>query len=181
MFIDILIVVLVVFGFVRGFSKGLIISLFNSIAWVVGIFIALKLSSSLANFLQLKYNWHSSFAPLITFATIVILIYLLVHFLGKALEKIIEVAHLGIVNKIGGGILIGAVFLFIASTLVWLINEGKLISDDTKTQSKLYAFVEPISPFVIDEAGIFIPIVKSTLNDFTNYFNQHNPVEQIAH
>jgi len=172
MFIDIVIVALVIFGFVKGFSKGFIISIFNTLAWLSGIFIALKLSSTLANYLQEKYNWQSAFAPLLTFAGIILLTYLLVHFIGKALEKIVEVAHLGIINKIAGGILIGSVFLFIASTLVWLLNEGNLIADDVKTQSKLFSYVLPISPWVVDEVGFLIPILKNALSDFSVYFKK---------
>ena len=173
MFIDIVVVILIVFGFVKGFSKGLIISLFNTIAWILGIFLALKLSSSVAIYFQEKYQWHNNFSPLISFAVIILLIYLLVHFLGKALEKIIEVAHLGILNKILGGLLIGSVFLFIGSTLIWLLNEGNFISAEVKLQSKLYNYIIQVSPFVIHQFGIIAPIVKNALSDFSTYFNQH--------
>jgi membrane protein required for colicin V production len=67
MWIDIVWLIFAVFGIWKGWSQGLIISVFNTLAWVAGIFGAIKFCTIASQFLQDKFDLHSSYLPVISF------------------------------------------------------------------------------------------------------------------
>src|ERR1035437_5523816 len=111
MLIDIICVIIIGFGFYRGFTKGLIIAIFGTLAWIIGLIGALKFSSVGATYMRDHWNIHSDYNPLISFVLIMFVIGLVVFLMGKALEKLMNMAQLGTVNKLLGGFLKAGIYL----------------------------------------------------------------------
>jgi membrane protein required for colicin V production len=179
MLVDILCLVIVIFGFYKGFTKGLIIAIFGTLAWILGLIGALKFSSVGAIYMRDKLHIDTHYNPLISFIIIMLVIGLIVFLMGKMLQKIMEVAQLGFVNKLLGALLFTGISLLLFSALLWLANQAGMISPEVKTQSKLYSFVSPIMPFVIDHLGDLIPSIKGTLGDIQHYYNHFSLPEMF--
>src|ERR1043165_8655668 len=138
MWIDIILLIVALFALWKGWQKGFIISIFTSLAWILGIIGALKLSTVAAVLFRDKLGWDSHYAPIVSFILIFIVIAFIVYLIGKSLEKVIEVIQLGFINRILGALLRLFIMLFIFSMFIWLINQAGLISPETKAQSKTF-------------------------------------------
>jgi membrane protein required for colicin V production len=105
MWIDIVLLILVIVGIVRGWQHGFIISVFITAAWVLGIIGALKLCSVAAAAIRDQFNWNNQYVPVVAFLVVFIIIAMVIYFFGKTLEKVIEVAQLGFINRLLGAAL----------------------------------------------------------------------------
>jgi membrane protein required for colicin V production len=165
MAIDIALVLVLCFGIYKGYSKGLIISVFAALAWVLGVIVAMHFVAHGTSYLQKAFNSQSVYLSFLSFFLIFIVIVIVIYFVGKLLEKIIDVAQLGLVNKISGAVLISVVYIFLFSTLLWLCSHAGFITPEMKKQSKSYNLVEPISGEGIKVLSSIFPTLKGTYDD----------------
>lgn len=165
-FLDILLLVPLLWGLYRGFVKGFIIQLAGIAAFILGVLGAMHFSSFVGEFMQKKMGWNYSHTQLIAFAITFLGIVILVFFLAKLMESAVKMAALGVVNKIAGAIFGAIKFLLITGALLFLLSviEGrfKLIPDKTQTESALYKYYM---------MGIktAVPAIKNLRNSSTIY------------
>ena len=100
--IDIIFAILIVISIFKGYRKGLIIAIFSIVALIVGLAAALKLSATVAAYLQNSVNISGKWLPFLSFAMVFGLVAVLVGMGGKLIEKTFEMALLGWANRIGG-------------------------------------------------------------------------------
>jgi len=147
-FIDILILIPLIWGAIRGFSKGLIIEIASLVALAVGIFIGLHFSYFITSLIGLK----SAYAPIVGFVITFVLVVAAVFLLAKILEKSVNLLALGIANKLAGAFVSTLKFAFIISVLILFIeridSRGILISLETREVSLFYKPVGVIAPAV---------------------------------
>ena len=171
MVIDILAVLALALGAYLGYKKGLVLTLFTALAWVLGLFAALKLTYVCTGLMRKWFHSESTLIPLITFMLLFIGVVFLVILFGKLVDKIISVAELGIVNKILGGIMKGALFLLLFSVMLWLFDEAGVVTKSVRADSKLYDYVSPIAPGFFHFVDHNLPALKGLLDDLKKYFN----------
>lgn len=169
MWIDIIWMVLALYGIWKGWTTGLILSIFTALAWGCGILAALKLSSVAATVLHDKFNIASDYMPVISFIAVFVIIALVIYLIGKSLEKIIEVTNLGLLNKIAGAVLYVTIFTIVLSIFVWLIDQVSLVTPSVKSQSKTYGYINQISDFMINDLATYTPKVKQIFTDFQEF------------
>ena len=99
-YIDIVILLFLLYGAFRGFSKGLIIEVATLAGLILGVFIAIRYSpfteGILKDFLNITSRYLSYIALAVTFLLVVIAVYLL----GKMLTRLVDIISLGLVNKL---------------------------------------------------------------------------------
>lgn len=104
-YIDIVILLFLLYGAFRGFSKGLIIEVATLAGLILGVFIAIRYSpfteGILKDFLNITSRYLSYIALAVTFLLVVIVVYLL----GKMLTRLVNIISLGLVNKLLGTLL----------------------------------------------------------------------------
>lgn len=148
-FIDIIILIPLLWGIIRGFSKGLIIEVASLVALVIGIFAGLHFSYFITSIIGLK----SPYAPLIGFIITFVLIVFAVFLLAKILEKSVNLLALGIANKLAGAFFSAVKFAFILSILIMIVertdDNGRFVPQETRKTSLLYKPVGSIAPAVI--------------------------------
>lgn len=141
-YVDILILLPLLYGAYKGFSKGLIIEVATLLGLVLGVFIAIKYSSYtedfLRDFLDISSGYIAYIALSITFLLVAIVIYLF----GKLLTKLVDVISLGLINKLMGTLL-GLLKYFVVVCVILLIVhalDGKFnfISKETQQGSLLF-------------------------------------------
>lgn len=170
-FLDLIILIFAALFFFKGWSQGLIVAAFKVLAYVLGILISMNFASFVSKQLFTESSSIlSSFFPLISYAILFLLVVWLVHLLGKWLSKAFSISILGIANKMAGAVLYVLVYLFVASSFVWLIDKMNVLNPETKTASFSFYFLQPIAPFVFEKAGALLPIFKDAFEDLNVFF-----------
>ena len=172
MIIDILFVVLLVMAVIKGYSRGLIIGVFSLVALVVGLAAAMKLSAVAAAWLKDTVHVSAKWLPVLAFALVFLLAVLLVRLGAKALEKTVELAMLGWVNRIGGILFYLALYAVIFSVLLFYADKVKLLSAETIAASKTYDFIKPWGPWFINGLGAVIPFFRDMFHELEVFFTR---------
>jgi membrane protein required for colicin V production len=152
-FMDLIILIPILWGFWRGFTKGAIMMVATLAAFFIGTWGGIHLSDKLA---QLVRGWSGSespYIPLISFALIFVGTLFLVYAAGKLVERIAEKTALGLINKLAGGAIGTAKFVLISSVLFFVADslekKIELIPPHVKEGSLLYKPVAAIAPMII--------------------------------
>ncbi len=155
-FVDIVIVVLIIWFGYRGLNNGLIKELSGIIAIGLGIFFALKFSKT-AKKLLLDFEIASTeYLTLICFALIFVLVVFLSFLLTGFLQKTIKIIRMNWLNKIAGLIfgifkiaLILSVCFFFLSQLNYLIFDGnKVLFENSILYKPLSEMIDNLYPHI---------------------------------
>ena len=100
-YIDLVILIPLLYGMYKGFTKGLILSLATLLGLFLGIYGGVKFSHITAQFLLRYFEID---VPLIAFSVTFLMLLVGVYLLGKILSKFIDVLALGFFNKVAGAL-----------------------------------------------------------------------------
>jgi membrane protein required for colicin V production len=174
MFIDILFLFIIIAAVIKGYSKGLIVAVFSFAAILIGLAAALKLSSTVAGWLQTSTSITSYWLPFLSFALVMIAVVFLVKLAATIIEKTVQFAMMGWVNKIGGIVLFAALYTSILSVILFFFSKMNLIKQDTFITSQSYWFIEPWASKVIAGFGKIVPIFKDTFHHLETFFESRS-------
>ncbi len=149
---DIIIAVILIFGFIRGLMKGLFVEVASLAALVAGVYGAIHFSYFAGDFLKEKVSWNEQYITLASFAITFALIVLVISLLGKLFTKLADFAYLGWINKILGGVF-GTLKLALILSVVLLIfdkfnNTIPFVNKAEKEKSILYEPVRKLAPML---------------------------------
>ena len=141
-YIDIVILLFLLYGAFRGFSKGLIIEVATLAGLILGVFIAIRYSpfteGILKDFLNITSRYLSYIALAVTFLLVVIVVYLL----GKMLTRLVNIISLGLVNKLLGTLLGIAKYFIMVCVLLMIVDalndKFHFISEETRENGLLF-------------------------------------------
>lgn len=170
MFIDIIVVVLIIWAVIKGMQKGLIVALFSILAFIIGLAAAIKLSAVVADYVGNAVKVSQQWLPVISFAVVFIIVVLLVRLGALFIQRVVNLAFLGWANRLGGAILYAALYIFIFSVILFYANQVNLVSEKTKNASVTYKYVEPLGPRVIDGFGKVLPFFRDMFTDLKEFF-----------
>ncbi|MGB0428522.1 MAG: CvpA family protein [Flavobacteriales bacterium] len=151
--LDFLIAIPIAIYMIKGFQKGLVHALASFAGLILGVFGAMLFLDQIRNYLQDHLQLSQSMLTIIAFLIIFSCIVLAVKLLGKILTNLFKAVALGFVNRLAG-----LIFGFITSFLVvglavYALNNVderfKLLSPETKSESKLYKPVLSVMPKVL--------------------------------
>ncbi|MFV0541967.1 MAG: CvpA family protein [Aestuariibaculum sp.] len=150
--IDIILAALLLFGLIRGFSKGLFVEIASLIALIAGVYGAIHFSDYAAGFLQTKTNWNEKTINIVAFAITFVVIVLAIGLAGKALTKLANFAALGIINKLLGGVF-GALKIGLILSIILIVFDGfnntiPFVSKEKLNDSVLYGPVKSLVPTI---------------------------------
>lgn len=175
-YIDIILGLLLLFAAINGFRKGLISELASLAALILGIWGAIEFSYITTDFLIENFNLETEYLNIISFIVTFIVIVILVHIVGSAVNKFIEVAMLGVLNKLAGlifGIFRSALVLSIILLVFDKIDEDvEILSQEAKTESRLYEPVRKLAPSIF-------PFIQTWVNSENDENKDENILEQI--
>jgi membrane protein required for colicin V production len=156
--LDIVIVLILLFGAYRGFKKGFVYTVALSIAFVLGTIGSFELAGKCAAYLTKTFDIHSAWLPFCSCILVFAVIILLVILLARVLEKFLKTAALGWLNKLAGTLLGIFKMAFFISVIFWLLQlvEQKvpLLTESRKSKSFLYKPIAVIAPAVL-------PVIKN--------------------
>lgn len=172
MLLDIIFAVLIVLAVLKGYQRGLIIGLFSLVAVIIGLAAAMKLSVVMAGYLGKTVNISDQWLPVISFAVVFLIVILLIRLGAKIIEKTVEMAMIGWLNKLGGIILFAAIYITVFSVLIFYAEQLKLLQPDTIDQSVTYSFIQPWGPKAMNGFGSIVPLFKDMFQELKQFFER---------
>jgi membrane protein required for colicin V production len=170
-YIDIILIIILLWGAWKGFSNGLIISVASFLAILIGVWGAIKFSDYSAVFLTSHFTITTKYLKIVSFAVTFIIIIILVHLLARLLDKFISSIALGLVNKLLGAVFGILKYFFILSIFLIILNnidkKANLIPEKIKNESLLY------KPMTMISLKIY-PSLENFYNDNIKIINTEN-------
>lgn len=159
--LDIILGALILFGLIRGLSKGLFVEIASLVALVAGVFGAIHFSDFAAGFLESKVDWSEQTINIAAFAITFVIIVMVISLAGKALTKLADFAALGMLNKLLGGVFGALKIALILSVALMVFSKMNraipFLGEEDIENSVLYEPVESLAPM------IFPYIIKENL------------------
>ena len=163
---DIIIGALLLFGFVRGLFKGLLVEIASLVALIAGIYGAIHFSYSAGNILDEYVAWDEKYLSIVSFAITFIFIVIVIALMGKMLTQVANLAALGFLNKLLGGVFgglkIGLILSVVLIVFTKLNDTIPFISDAQKEESVLYEPVKNLAPTLFPD---FLKIVSEETDE----------------
>jgi len=152
-YLDIIIVVPLLYGLLKGFSNGIIKEVTSLFSLFIGVYVAVNFSE----FLEPKFinilDGYQEFIPVLAFGVLFLVSVLCVKALGLVVDKITKALALGFFSRLFGGVFGFLKVVVIFSFLVVLITDYNLVNNQTKEDSVLF---DPL----LDVANIITPQLK---------------------
>ena len=151
-YLDIIISICLIYGFVKGFSNGIIIEISNIISVFLAIYIGIHFSEFIYPYLTLdKLSDYSNLIPLLSFLIVFIIIIIIIKSVGELINKITNQLALGVVSKLLGAIFGMIKLLLILMVLLFFSMEYDLIDKQTKEESILFNPIKKVSKNIVPE------------------------------
>lgn len=175
MVIDIVFGLILILAVFKGYRRGLILGIFSLLAIIIGLAAAIKLSAVVAGYIGSAVNVSDKWLPVISFIVVFFIVVLLIRWGALLIQKTVEVAMLGWVNRLGGIILYAVIYILVYSILLFYADMINLVKADTIQQSVTYSFIQPWGPKVIDGLGHLVPFFRDMFTELETFF------EEVAH
>lgn len=141
-YLDIILLIPLLWAAYKGFTKGLIIEVASLLGLIMAVFCSVKFSGFLAEWAKAKFEIETDFLPIVCFIILFFATLLAIMGLAKLLEKVVNIAALGIPNKILGAAFSMVKALFIIGVFI-VITETfdktfDFLPNETKENSMVY-------------------------------------------
>lgn len=151
-FLDIILGGLLLYGFINGLQNGFFAELASLLSLLAGIYFAIKFSVFVKEILMKFVHWNPNTIQVVAFVLTFITVVIVISLLGKFLTGVVDFAHLGLVNKLGGGffhvlktVLIISIFL----TLFEKINfNNTFAKKETINKSLFYNPIQKVAGYI---------------------------------
>ena len=150
--IDIVLGALLLFGLIRGLTKGLFVEVASLLALIVGVYGAIHFSHFATEFFESRVDWSEKYINIASFAITFIIIVFAISLAGKALTKLADFAALGILNKLLGGLFGFLKIRLILSVILMMFSSMNkaipFVDDEDIEESILYEHVRSLAPMI---------------------------------
>jgi membrane protein required for colicin V production len=170
MIIDLVFAVILALAAIRGYQRGLITGVFSLVALIIGLAAAIKLSAVVAVYIGNTVKVSERWLPVISFVVVFIIVVLLIRLGANFIEKIIEMASFGWLNRLGGVVLYAVIFTIVYSIILFYAEQMTLIQQVAIKNSVTYSFIRPWGPQVINGLASFIPFFKDMFSELQTFF-----------
>jgi len=155
-YLDIILCIPLIWGLFTGFIKGLIVQVASILALVLGIYGAIMFSNFAQDFLLANFQIDHQYLAITAFAMTFIGIVVGVYFLGKAVQKLIDIMALGFFNKLLGAVFGLIKFMLVLSALLFVFDvidaQFSLVDQKDKDKSVLYGPLSELIPTIAPDA-----------------------------
>jgi membrane protein required for colicin V production len=170
MTIDIIVIVALILAVIKGYKQGFIIAIFSALAFIIGIAAAMKLSIIVAGYIGKAVKVSDQWLPVISFAVVFIIVVLLVRAGAMLIQKSVELAMLGWMNRVAGILLFAALYILILSVMIFYAEQVDLIKPEIKKASVSYPYIQPWGVKVIEGFGKILPVFQGMFDDLKDFF-----------
>lgn len=145
--LDILILLPLLIGLVRGLMKGLIVEVSSIVAILLGFFGAKYWSAAFASWLMQQFDWSETACIVVAYALLFAGIALGLNIVARLLSKLFQKIQLGWLNRLLGGIFGTAKWGIVIVALVLCVHnldkQFQFIQPELREKSVVYTTITP--------------------------------------
>lgn len=171
MAIDIIGVFFIIFYFVRGYAKGIIVAVFSLLSIVLGFICALKFSPSFGQWLITNDIVSPAWGYIIAYSALFLLVVMVVRIISNILHKTAKGVMLGGVNMMIGAICYTMLGLVLWSTILLVGTRTGFISRATVKDSYTYKYVDWIAPWTYNHGSALLPFAENAYTNLDRFLN----------
>lgn len=160
MIIDAVCLVLALYGFWVGYSRGIIKTVLTALSVLFGFMAAARFSPTVSTMLQDYFDGNKSLMFLVAVVLTFMLTLILFRMLANGLENMLEAVNINFINQFMGGVISMMFFIFLYSAMVKFADNSRLIEPETKEQSITYTILEPLPEVAWDLGQNVWPIFQ---------------------
>lgn len=163
--IDIILLIPLLFGAYKGYKRGFSMTIFKFIALILGLVLGFKLVHIGAQFLAPFIGDANGFLPLLSFFIIFIGVIIFVNFIGKIVQKSLQILFLGGIDSIAGAVLNLIRWGFLLGTGLWLMERSGIgLSSEQVDKSIIYPVLIKTAPIIIDFFSNLMPFATDMVD-----------------
>ncbi len=141
MVIDVIFLLIGIWGFYQGFSRGIITTVFTVFSIVFGLMAAFKLSPAATRFLETAFHSDHPSLFIAGFLLAFLLTMILIRMVARFLEKTLRSANINFINQLAGGTLLLTLYTLVFSLLVWFGDQAHILTPQNTRDSISYPFL----------------------------------------
>ena len=155
-YIDLIVIVVLLYAFLKGFSNGLVNELASFLGLLIGAIISYSFSDDLSKIIDDYVDIDGQILNILSFILLFILTSLLFTIAGKYMTKLIKYISLGTINRLLGGIFSSLKFLIIIVSISMVINYFsellaiEIIPSDQINKSTVYPILISIGDLLLE-------------------------------
>ena len=155
-YIDLIVIVVLLYAFLKGFSNGLVNELASFLGLLIGAIISYSFSDDLSKIIDDYVDIDGQILNILSFILLFILTSLLFTIAGKYMTKLIKYISLGTINRLLGGIFSSLKFLIIIVSISMVINYFsellaiEIIPSEQKNKSTVYPILISIGDLLLE-------------------------------
>jgi len=171
MILDLVFAVILLLAIIKGYQRGLIVGVFSFLAIIIGLAAAMKLSVVVAGYIGKAVKISDQWLPIISFVVVFVVVVLLVRWGANIIQRTIEIAMLGWINRLGGVIFYAAIYITVFSVVIFYALQIHVIRQETIDKSLTYTFIQPWGPRAINAFASVIPVFKNMFTELKDFFS----------
>jgi membrane protein required for colicin V production len=163
--LDIICFLLYVLGTYKGLKNGLMAAVLTLIAYVVALLVSIQFGSKIAAMLTASMGETAFWVPTVSFLIVFISVILLFKFLISLVNKAVEFAMLGWINKIGGVLFYLALYTLILTIIFYWLSHIAFLKSGYLGNSYVYTILHDKLPVIIRFWGSIWPSLETSFKD----------------
>jgi membrane protein required for colicin V production len=173
-YIDYVIIVIVLVGFLLGFKDGLVRKLIGLTGLLVGVILAYKFSGVIGKFTTPFFNDDAYLANLISGILIFLAVILIASILKRVVHPLDKVNRL--LNQSLGGIIGAVQIMFFISAFLLFLNIFGVPNNKQRSGSMFYGFVSDMIPKTVD----LVAGPKAKVQDYIKEYIEKKDVDTLS-
>ena len=166
MLIDLISALVISYAFYRGYSKGFINTIVDTMSILIGLVVALKFSPLLIDYIQEVVNINPAVEFILGFLIVFFVVMLVMRSIGERIEDMLRAVKINFINQLAGGALLGLVAAFIIGALLVLLSNLKILTESYMEQSTLFDHLVTIR----QDGGWMLEAFKNLFSEFWTKF-----------
>ncbi len=162
MIIDILFAIAFGYGFLTGYSKGILETVFKIFGYLIGVVAAIKFALPIQRILEDAFDTDNPAMYIVGLVLSFLLTMMIVRFIANVIENLLEKANINIINQIFGGMLVSGFMVLIYSLLLYFAKASNLIDRETENSSYTYDYLEEFP----EKTWAFMSYLKDPILEF---------------
>lgn len=172
MVIDIIFLIVAGYGFLIGFTRGIIKTIFTILSFLFGIIAAFKFAPAATNFLETAFTSTNPMMFLAGFLLAFFFTMLLIRLISRGFEGLLRTANINVINQFLGGMLMATIMVFLYSLLLWFSDKARLIDESSKENSFTYAYIDGFPQTVWGVIDYVSPSVKRFWDESIDFMDR---------
>jgi membrane protein required for colicin V production len=169
---DILLLIPLGIGAVKGFRRGLVLEVASLLAFVLGAIGGLVLLNDTIPLVRHYVGDAFGMLPFVTFLLVFVAIVWGVHMLGTFVKTAVHLTPLGLLDNVGGGAV--GVLKWVLGLSLLLHGVGlaglQLIAPTLVAESQVLPLVQQATPFALEIVGFVMPFASTLLAKLRSVF-----------